>query len=208
MIAPIFSSLAREHSRAGKVAFVKINVDSQQTIARTHSVSAMPTFIIFHRGSAVKTIKGANPAELRSEVAVALRLAEQGGPAGSAAGFTGAGRRLGGEGVGGRGVPVKGATSVGFTFDPIGWIKAVLVFVGLYLWTLFSVSGNDEVYVVVQNVLTARQQLDPYKAAENSPFNPKRPTARPAPSGGSKGPAKGPAKQAPSFRTLSDLKDE
>jgi thioredoxin 1 len=39
-IAPIFEQLATSHSQAGKLAFAKVDVDSQQDIARQYGVSA------------------------------------------------------------------------------------------------------------------------------------------------------------------------
>lgn len=40
MIAPIFDQLANAHAAQGKMAFVKVNVDSQQDVARKYSVQA------------------------------------------------------------------------------------------------------------------------------------------------------------------------
>jgi thioredoxin 1 len=39
-IAPIFGHLATAESKAGRMAFVKIDVDSQQSIAKQYGVSA------------------------------------------------------------------------------------------------------------------------------------------------------------------------
>jgi thioredoxin 1 len=39
-IAPIFEKLANEHGSAGKIAFVKVDVDAQQDIAREYNITA------------------------------------------------------------------------------------------------------------------------------------------------------------------------
>jgi thioredoxin len=39
-IAPVFQSLAEKESKAGKMQFVKVDVDSQQEIAKKYGVSA------------------------------------------------------------------------------------------------------------------------------------------------------------------------
>src|SRR6478752_1648870 len=93
MIAPTFEALAKEHSRPKKVAFAKVNVDNQSGIARAQGVSAMPTFKIFHNGTCIETIKGANPPALTAAINNAVKL---GGPATGNV-FKTPGRTLGGE---------------------------------------------------------------------------------------------------------------
>ena len=39
-IAPVFAQLAEKESKPGKVQFVKVDVDSQQDVARQYDVSA------------------------------------------------------------------------------------------------------------------------------------------------------------------------
>ena len=39
-IAPLFAQLAAAEAKVGKMAFVKVNVDTQQSVARTYGVSA------------------------------------------------------------------------------------------------------------------------------------------------------------------------
>ncbi len=51
-IAPVFSELAAQHSRDGHLAFVRVNVDHANAIAQRYGVSAMPTFLFFHKGAA------------------------------------------------------------------------------------------------------------------------------------------------------------
>lgn len=134
MIAPHFDRLAKEHARPKKLAFAKVNVDSQQSIAQTEGVAAMPTFKIFHGGSCVETLKGASPPALAEAVSKAVRLSGSGssGPAGSA--FKTAGRKLGG---GGRSSGGGGGT---MSWDLNNLISAVITAAGLYLTSLLSVS--------------------------------------------------------------------
>lgn len=39
-IAPVFNSLAEKETKAGRIQFAKVDVDSQQEIARKYGVSA------------------------------------------------------------------------------------------------------------------------------------------------------------------------
>ncbi|KAI5467798.1 putative thioredoxin [Mariannaea sp. PMI_226] len=140
MIAPHYEKLANEHSRPKKVAFAKINVDTQSTISRTQGVSAMPTFKIFHNGNCIETIKGANPPALTQAVSNALRLAGTGGGQRGES-FKTPGRKLGGEGLSqnaprnvARAYPGRSSWNIG------GLLNAIVAFVGLYLVSLFSVS--------------------------------------------------------------------
>lgn len=135
MIAPHFERLAREHSCPKKVAFAKVNVDSQPAIARSHSVSAMPTFKIFHAGQCVDTIQGANPPALADAVSRALKLADAGAPSGAA--FKTPGRTLGGG--------ASSAAPLGLRLgvrDFGGLFSMLVAFFGLYVVSLFSVGGH------------------------------------------------------------------
>ncbi|KAH7161336.1 mitochondrial small ribosomal subunit Rsm22-domain-containing protein [Dactylonectria macrodidyma] len=162
MIAPHFEKLANEHSRPKKVAFVKVNVDSQSTISRAQGVSAMPTFKIFHGGNCIETIKGANPPALTQAIMNAIKL---GGVGSGGDVFQNPGRKLGGEGLprasGGAGpgaLPVRARVAAVTSSSSWGFgrlLNALVVFVGLYLVSLFS--------------------FDPYKAAEKSMFNTHKP---------------------------------
>ncbi|KAM5363699.1 hypothetical protein ACJZ2D_011897 [Fusarium nematophilum] len=176
MIAPHFESLAKEHSRPKKVAFAKVNVDSQSTVARSNGVAAMPTFKIFHGGNCIETVKGANPPALTAAVNNALKLADAGGKPGNV--FKTPGRTLGSD------APTRGARSLSFNLK--GLLNALMVMVGLYLVSLFS--------------------FDPYKAAESSMFNIHRSPAPQGSAGAAKPGAGGakPAQRA-AFKTLADL---
>ncbi|CCC07721.1 hypothetical protein SMAC4_01288 [Sordaria macrospora] len=179
MIAPVFESLSTKYSKPNKITFCKIDVDSQQEVAQQYGVRAMPTFLILHNGSVIETIQGANPPALTGAVDKAVKLA--GGAAGGGAVFKTTGHRLGGSGVSGS----RPGTSVArpWKWDIKNLINATIAFIGLYITSLFS--------------------LDPYKAAENSPFNKNNPPPQAFPSaGGSVG--KRPAPGA-KFKTLSDL---
>jgi len=50
-IAPVFEELAKEYS--GKVAFGKLNVDENHSIAARFGISAIPTLIFFKNGKAI-----------------------------------------------------------------------------------------------------------------------------------------------------------
>jgi len=144
-IAPIFENLAKAHSQPGKLAFAKINTDSQQDIAKQYSVAAMPTFLVFKKGSVVDTIRGANPLALRNAVS---RASSDAGKA-EGASFHSKGYTLGtnsapGRTVGGNGTPFMTGLLQG------GLADSLVRFMGLYLTTLFS--------------------FDAYAAAEASPF--------------------------------------
>ena len=110
-----------------KVAFAKINTDAQSGIARSNSITAMPTFKIFHGGNCVETIRGANPPALTAAVGKAVQLSNGAKPGDL---FKSPGRTLGGEGGGG------GGGMMGWDLN--GIINMVIVAVGLYLVSLFT----------------------------------------------------------------------
>ncbi|MEM2177012.1 MAG: thioredoxin [Archaeoglobaceae archaeon] len=58
-ISPIIEELSKDY--AGKVAFGKLNVDENQSIAVRYAISAIPTLIFFKKGKAVDQIVGAMP---------------------------------------------------------------------------------------------------------------------------------------------------
>jgi thioredoxin 1 len=134
MIAPHFERLAKEYSVPKKVAFCKINVDTQSTISRTHGVSAMPTFMIFHSGQVIETIKGANPPALTAAITKALKLPEvaKGGAA-----FRTPGRTLGGD------ASTRTSLQRPLAWDLKGIINGIVVFIGLYLFSLFAVRSTS-----------------------------------------------------------------
>ncbi|KAF3064628.1 Thioredoxin-like protein [Daldinia childiae] len=188
MIAPTFESLATKYSKPGKITFCKVNVDNQQSIAQSHGVRAMPTFLIFKNGSVIETIQGANPPALTSAVDKAVKLATVSAPGAS---FTTPGRTLGGNSSSSVTPTRRGGQSLGgqpWKFSPFNIINAILTFFGLYFVSLFS--------------------FDPYKAAERSQFNLNNPGAPPAPIGikGQKVGGQGSsARPSGGVRTLADL---
>ncbi|KAG8408651.1 hypothetical protein J3458_019674 [Metarhizium acridum] len=131
MIAPHFQRLASQHSSPKKVAFAKVNVDSQPEVAKENRVSAMPTFKIFHNGTCVETIQGANPTALSEAVTKAVQLAGSGKSADGL--FKTPGRTLGG-----------GSPSAGSGFNYSGLLNLLVAFVGLYLVSLFSARNQKE----------------------------------------------------------------
>lgn len=58
-VSPIIDELSKEF--AGKVAFGKVNVDENQSIAVKYGISAIPTLIFFKKGKPVDQIVGAMP---------------------------------------------------------------------------------------------------------------------------------------------------
>ncbi|KAL2692115.1 hypothetical protein Neosp_002520 [[Neocosmospora] mangrovei] len=126
MIAPTFDGLAKEHSSPRKVAFAKVNVDSQAGIARAQGVSAMPTFKIFHNGNCIETIKGANPPALTAAINNAVKL---GGATKPGDAFKTPGRTLGGE---------KKSASLARRWSLKKLMDMFITFFGLYFVSLFS----------------------------------------------------------------------
>lgn len=58
-VSPIIDELSKEF--AGKVAFGKLNVDENQSIAVRYGISAIPTLIFFKKGKPIDQIVGAMP---------------------------------------------------------------------------------------------------------------------------------------------------
>jgi len=207
MIAPTFESLSTRYSKPNRIAFAKVDVDSQQAIAQQYGVRAMPTFLILHNGSVINTIQGADPPALTAAVDKAVKLA---GGAAPGAAFATTGRTLGGGGTAPArqaGTPRQGLSR------PVAWdlnslVNAIITFFGLYFSSLFSVShslGQPSRRPCSDHA----PQLDPYMAAQNSKYNihnPTGPAARPT-NGGPGGQKTGGGTKT-SFRTLSDLGGE
>ncbi|KAL1950630.1 hypothetical protein VTO73DRAFT_5754 [Trametes versicolor] len=77
MIEPLFEDLAHQKthgSGSGRVAFVKVDlaVGMGNQVAGEWGVRATPTFLFFLDGKKVEEVKGANAAELRSQVDLLL----------------------------------------------------------------------------------------------------------------------------------------
>ncbi|KZL83446.1 thioredoxin-like protein [Colletotrichum incanum] len=71
-IKPIYESLSNTHGQPGSLAFVKVNVDAAQDIARRYNVTAMPTFMFFENGQPFNggrsVVRGADPRTLQATV--------------------------------------------------------------------------------------------------------------------------------------------
>lgn len=85
-IAPIYEQLSAQLSRPNHITFVKVNVDTQQEIASSYNVTAMPTFMVFKQGKAVETVHGADPRKLQD---VVRKLAAEAGGSSGSSGFGG-----------------------------------------------------------------------------------------------------------------------
>lgn len=69
VVAPVVEQVARR--RALRV--VKINIDTNQEVARRYRVVSIPTMILFNEGEAIKKLLGAMPeAELETKLGSAL----------------------------------------------------------------------------------------------------------------------------------------
>jgi thioredoxin 1 len=65
MIAPTIEALSEEY--AGKVKFVKINVDNNQQLAMKYDVMSIPTSMLFEKGAIKDSLIGAYPASAYKE---------------------------------------------------------------------------------------------------------------------------------------------
>lgn len=131
--------------------------------------------MIFKSGSVINTIRGADARGLTTAIESAVKLATGPAPA-----YSTPGRTLGGT------TPRTGQ-SLSRPFNFKGIVDTIISFLGLYLYSLFS--------------------LDAYSAAEQSPFNIHRPKdARPVTSGTTGAPrSSAPATGGKRLGTLSDL---
>jgi len=59
MIAPVIQEMAGEYS--GRVSFGKVDVDSNQGVARQYNVSSIPTLLFFKDGQLADRLVGALP---------------------------------------------------------------------------------------------------------------------------------------------------
>jgi thioredoxin 1 len=57
--APVIEELAREYE--GKVAFAKVNVEDNSTIAAKYGIAAIPTMLIFKGGEPAQQLVGLKP---------------------------------------------------------------------------------------------------------------------------------------------------
>ncbi len=59
-IAPTIEALSEEY--AGKVKFVKVNVDDNQQVASKYEIMSIPTSMLFENGTVTDSLVGAFPA--------------------------------------------------------------------------------------------------------------------------------------------------
>jgi len=59
MVAPVIEELARDYS--GRVAFGKLNVDENPSVASDYQIMSIPTLLVFKNGKPVDRIVGAMP---------------------------------------------------------------------------------------------------------------------------------------------------
>jgi thioredoxin-like negative regulator of GroEL len=62
MMAPIVERLYDEFT---SVEMLEVDTDAAQLLSRAYSISALPTFLYFHKGKEVQRIRGAQPNEVR-----------------------------------------------------------------------------------------------------------------------------------------------
>jgi thioredoxin-like negative regulator of GroEL len=60
MVAPTMETLSMEY--AGKVKFVKVNVDANQELASKYDIMSIPTAMLFEKGTIQDSVIGAYPA--------------------------------------------------------------------------------------------------------------------------------------------------
>ncbi|KAI9864780.1 MAG: hypothetical protein M1813_002550 [Trichoglossum hirsutum] len=128
-IAPVFAQLAKTHARPARVAFVKVNTDELQDVARKYDISA--------DAREVARVRGADPRALRDAVEKTVAGA---GAAAQGSAFTSKGHTLGAT------TPATKYVSGGRLVSKVpitarmgSWADTVVRFVGLYVVSLFSV---------------------------------------------------------------------
>lgn len=67
-IAPVYESLSEKLSRPNVFTFVKVDTEKNPDISEKYKISALPTFLLFQDGKVIKTLNGANVAELKDLV--------------------------------------------------------------------------------------------------------------------------------------------
>jgi thioredoxin 1 len=72
-IAPILDELAGEYE--GRVRIGKVDIDSEQTLASTYGIQAIPTLLLFNKGQVVEQVTG-----LRSKRDLKVKLEGVAGP--------------------------------------------------------------------------------------------------------------------------------
>ena len=66
-VAPLLEALAEPY--AGRIKFVKVNVDDAPELAARYHITGVPTLMAFHQGKVIKTIVGlASPRALKADL--------------------------------------------------------------------------------------------------------------------------------------------
>lgn len=58
-LSPALDRLAQEY--AGRVRFVKVDVDQEPELASLHEIRGVPTLVLYHRGAVQETMVGVPP---------------------------------------------------------------------------------------------------------------------------------------------------
>ena len=66
MVAPVFEELSEEY--AGRIKFVKVNVDEVTESVAAYGVMSIPTLMLFKGGQPIETLVGVQPKERLVEV--------------------------------------------------------------------------------------------------------------------------------------------
>ena len=67
MLAPVFEEVSTELTKA---KFVKVDIDQSMKIAQKHSITSVPTVMVFKNGEPVERLVGFTPKEnLKSKIA-------------------------------------------------------------------------------------------------------------------------------------------
>ncbi|KAJ6783851.1 hypothetical protein PWT90_08019 [Aphanocladium album] len=179
MIGPHFERLADEYAKPKKMAFVKVNTE-KGSIGQMYGVRSLPTFKVFHKGTVIETVTGANPAALAGAIVKASKLVQGGG---NAEVFGNRGQTLGGSGS-------SGSALARMNFDPASIINHIITIIGLYLVSFFS--------------------SDAYRSAKNSSFNiENKPQNTRVVNGNAVRPgATAPPPKPKTFKTLADLSSD
>ncbi|KAF1948108.1 thioredoxin-domain-containing protein, partial [Byssothecium circinans] len=73
-IAPVYEKLAAQNTQKDQLAFAKVDVDAQATIAKKYNISAMPTFILLNRGGVpIKAVRGADAKGIQALITYAKK---------------------------------------------------------------------------------------------------------------------------------------
>ncbi|KAI9325102.1 thioredoxin-domain-containing protein [Zopfochytrium polystomum] len=109
MVAPRFEALSKKYPEFN---FLKVDVDENRSVASTHGVRAMPTFMLFRSGKRLEEVVGADIVKVE-------RLVESHGKA--SGGFpTSGGRKLGGSGPSGSSSSSSSTTSSSVSPSAVG----------------------------------------------------------------------------------------